>query len=321
MQKNRRLGLPDLGFGVGLRTQHLPDILSGGARVDWFEIISENFMDHSGYASEVIDGLSSEIPIVMHGVSLSIGGDAPLNRDYLDKLKNLAERVNAVWISDHLCWTGLGGHNSHDLLPLPLNEESLRHVVQRVNEVQDILERPLVIENPSSYVQFRSSSMMEWEFITELVSATQCGLLLDVNNVYVSAHNHRFDAEHYIRSIPHDHVVQIHLAGPTHCGEYMIDTHDAPVPTRVWELYALAQELTGGVSTLLEWDAQIPHYPDLLKELDKARKLMLNGTMPDVATLEPIAPIDQHIALSTPIDFQLAHIANDEYSNTDNGCK
>ncbi|MCF6256513.1 MAG: DUF692 domain-containing protein [Gammaproteobacteria bacterium] len=319
--KEPRLGLPNLGFGVGLRTQHLPDILSEGARVDWFEIISENFMEHSGYTSNVVDRLSEDIPIVMHGVSLSIGSESPLNRDYLDKLKKLARRVNAVWISDHLCWTGLGSHNSHDLLPLPLNEESLKHVTQRVQEVQEILERPLIIENPSSYVQFRSSTMTEWEFITELVEATQCGLLLDVNNVYVSAHNHRFDAEHYIRSIPHNHVVQIHLAGPAYCGEYMIDTHDAPVPARVWELYSLAQELTGGVSTLLEWDAQIPDYPELLAELDKARRLMSSGVVPEAPVPEPIISDEQHTVLSTPIDFQLTHISNEAHSIADSGNK
>lgn len=321
MQKKSCLGLPNLGFGVGLRTQHLPEILSGGLRVDWFEIISENFMDNSGYTNSVVERLSTDIPIVMHGVSLSIGSASPLNRDYLDKLKKLAGRVNAAWISDHLCWTGLGSHNSHDLLPLPFNEASLKHVTQRVREVQEILERPLIIENPSSYVQFRSSTMTEWEFITELVEATQCGLLLDVNNVYVSAHNHRFDAEHYIRSIPHDHVVQIHLAGPTLCEEYMVDTHDAPVPAPVWELYSLAQTLTGGVSTLLEWDAKIPNYPDLLAELNKARHLMLNGVMPDTLTSTPVASVDKQTVLSTPIDFQLTNIPSNGYKNSYNGAK
>jgi len=311
--KQARLGLPNLGFGVGLRTQHLPDILSGGPRVDWFEIISENFMDHAGYTSQVVDRLAGEVPIVMHGVSLSIGSTHSFNRDYLDKLKTLAKRVNAIWISDHLCWTGLGSHNSHDLLPLPLNEEALQHVTQRVREVQDFLERPLVIENPSSYVQFRSSSMPEWEFISRLAEATKCGILLDVNNVYVSAHNHRFDPEHYIRSLPHEQVVQIHLAGPTHCGEYLIDTHDAPVPARVWELYALAQKLTGGVSTLLEWDAQIPDYPDLLAELDKARHLMSSGELPQTAAAAPKIYDGQQPPFSTPIDFQLNHFAEAEH--------
>lgn len=304
-----RLGLPNLGFGVGLRTQHLPDILSGGARVDWFEIISENFIDQAGYSLHVVERLAEQMPFVMHGVSLSIGGTSPLNRDYLVKLKQLAARLHAVWISDHLCWTGLGSHNSHDLLPLPLNEETLRHVAQRVRDTQDFLERPLVLENPSSYIQYRHSTMPEWEFLARLVDATQCGLLLDVNNVYVSAHNHRFDAEHYLRSLPHDHIVQLHLAGPTACGEYLIDTHDAPVPARVWELYRLAQELTGGVSTLLEWDAQIPDYPGLLAELNKARQV-LEGVEPD-AVGPRVAGDDRHV-LSTPVDFQIAHPPRDD---------
>ena len=309
MHKATHLNLPNLGFGVGLRTQHLPDILSGGPRVDWFEIISENFMDHAGYSTHVIEQLVGQIPFVMHGVSLSIGSTSPLNRDYLAKLKALATRVRAIWISDHLCWTGLGSHNSHDLLPLPLNEETLRHVARRVHEVQDFLERPLVIENPSSYIQYRSSTMPEWEFLARLVDATNCGLLLDVNNVYVSAHNHRFDAERYIRALPHDNVVQIHLAGPTDCGEYMIDTHDAPVPARVWELYALAQQLTGGVSTLLEWDAQIPDYPGLLAELDKARRV-LAGERPEAGA--PLASPDGSSVLSTPVDFHLAAAARED---------
>lgn len=304
-----RLGLPNLGFGVGLRTQHLPDILSGGARVDWFEIISENFIDQAGYSLHVVERLAEQTPFVMHGVSLSIGGTSPLNREYLVKLKQLAERIRAVWVSDHLCWTGLGSHNSHDLLPLPLNEETLRHVTQRVLDVQDFLERPLVLENPSSYIQYRHSTMPEWEFLARLADATHCGLLLDVNNVYVSAHNHRFNAEHYIRALPHDHIVQLHVAGPTHCGEYLIDTHDAPVPTQVWELYRLAQELTGGVSTLLEWDAQIPDYPGLLAELNKARQV-LDGVTPD-ATDPRIAGDDSHV-LSTPIDFRIAQPPRDD---------
>lgn len=295
-----RLGLANLGFGVGLRTQHLPDILSGGARVDWFEIISENYMDHDGYNRQVLDQLSEQLPFVLHGVSLSIGSSSPLNRQYLLKLKALATRVRAAWVSDHLCWTGLGTHNSHDLLPLPLTEESLRHVISRVREVQDVLEQPLVLENPSSYIQFRSSTMPEWEFLGRMAEGANCGLLLDVNNVYVSAHNHRFDAEHYIRSLPHDRVVQLHVAGPTDCGEYLVDTHDAPVPARVWELYVLAQRLTGGVSTLLEWDAQIPSYAGLLDELAKAR-LALAGVMPTALAPRVAAAAD---ALSTPVDFQ-----------------
>jgi uncharacterized protein (UPF0276 family) len=313
-----RLGLPNLGFGVGLRPPHLADILSGGPNADWFEIISENFMDNEGYTSQVLDQLVGQVPLVMHGVSLSIGGTSPLNRDYLHKLKALAKRVKPVWISDHLCWTGLGSHNSHDLLPLPFNEQTLQHLIQRVHQVQDVLERPLILENPSSYIQFRASTMKEWEFITALVDATNCGLLLDVNNVYVNAHNHNFDAQRYIRAIPHKNVVQIHLAGPTLCGEYMIDTHDSPVPTRVWELYLLAQQLTGGVSTLLEWDANIPSYQELLAELDKARQLMSSGILP-VVPLYQANTVEQSRLVSAPIDFQLGHIENGTHTNADYG--
>ncbi|MBB3805278.1 hypothetical protein FHR51_001412 [Xanthomonas arboricola] len=290
-----RLGLPNIGFGVGLRPQHLPAILAGGARVDWFEIISENYLDDCGYQRAMLSKLAEEVPIVMHGVSLSIGSDAPLNNDYLHKLKRLAEDINAVWVSDHLCWTGLGSHNSHDLLPLPFNAESLAHVCDRVLQVQDVLGRALVLENPSSYVQFQTSTMPEWEFLARLAESTGCGILLDVNNVYVSAHNHRFDPEVYLRALPHRQVVQIHLAGPTQYGDCLVDTHDQPVPARVWELYALAQQLTGGVSTLLEWDANLPGYDGLLGELDKARQVM-EGSMPVMAP-----PIVAEHAVSTPL--------------------
>jgi uncharacterized protein (UPF0276 family) len=237
----------------------------------------------------------------MHGVSLSIGSTDPLDWDYLKKLKALAEFVQPAWISDHLCWTGVQGVNTHDLLPLPLNEESLRHVTERVRQVQDFLERPLVLENPSSYLEFKDSTIAEWTFLSELASETGCGLLLDVNNVYVSGYNHGFDAEHYIRSMPRDAVVQIHLAGPTNCGRFLVDTHDQPVPARVWELYTLAQELTGGVSTLLEWDANIPDFPELVAELHKA-DAALRGENPG----GPICESDEASAVSNPVGFQLS---------------
>jgi uncharacterized protein len=294
-----RLGRPNLGLGVGLRNQHMQHILAHGPGVDWFEIISENFIDNHGYARHVLEQIAAQVPLVMHGVSLSIGSSDPLDFGYLAKLKQLAREIEPAWISDHLCWTGVASVNSHDLLPLPLNEESLRHVAARVHQVQDFLGRMLVLENPSTYIQFKQSSMPESEFLGRLALETGCGLLLDVNNVYVSAFNHGFDAASYIRQLPHAHIVQIHLAGPTDCGEYLIDTHDRPVPTEVWRLYALAQELTGGVSTLLEWDANIPNYPELLQELGKA-KTVLSGGMPQVPLTAGAAT-----ALSTPIDFHL----------------
>ena len=295
-----RRGLPNLGLGVGLRNQHFSYLMNHDPDVDWFEIISENFIDNYGYARRVLERVASARPIVMHGVSLSIGSTDPLDLDYLKKLKALAEFVHPAWISDHLCWTGVAGVNTHDLLPLPLNEESLLHVAERVRQVQNFLERPLVLENPSSYLEFKDSTIAEWDFLSELARETGCGLLLDVNNVYVSGYNHGFDPEHYIRSMDHDAVVQIHLAGPTDCGRYLVDTHDQPVPARVWELYRLAQELTGGVSTLLEWDSNIPDFPELVGELRKA-EIALQGENPGA----PVRKSGAASAVSNPVGFQL----------------
>jgi len=282
-----RLGMPDLGFGLGLRPCHYRHLLENPAGVGWFEIISENFMDDHGFARHVLLTLAREVPIVMHGVSLSIGSTDPLDLDYLTRLRTLAELVSPAWISDHLSWSHAAGHNTHDLLPMPLTEEALDHVAARVRHVQDFLGRPLVLENPSTYLEFTASSIPEWEFLSALSQRTGCGLLLDVNNVFVSAYNHGFDAEHYIRSLPPDRIVQIHLAGPTSYGRFLVDTHDHPVPTEVWRLYRLAQEHTGGVSTLLEWDAAIPPYPELVAELDKARAV-LAGELPEVPLSGPV---------------------------------
>jgi uncharacterized protein (UPF0276 family) len=295
-----RLGLPNLGLGVGLRNKHFQHILAHGPGVDWFEAISENFIDHYGFSRHVLEWVAQRRPVVLHGVSLSIGSTDPLDIDYLGKLKALAALVKPAWISDHLCWTGVTSINTHDLLPLPLNEETLQHVSQRVRQVQDFLERPLILENPSTYLEFRQSTMPEWDFLARLAENTGCGLLLDVNNVYVSAYNHKYDPLTYIRNIPHERVVQTHLAGPTDCGEYLIDTHDHPVPTPVWELYATLQKLTGGVSTLLEWDAQIPDYPGLLAELDKARSV-LSGRLPEMGLFKT----GEREAVSNPIGYQL----------------
>lgn len=298
--QHQRLGLPNLGLGVGLRNQHFSYLMRNDPQVDWFEIISENFMDNFGFARHVLERMAAIRPIVMHGVSLSIGSTDPLDWDYLKELKTLAEFVQPKWISDHLCWTGVAHVNTHDLLPLPLTDESLSHVSERVRQVQDFLQRPLVLENPSSYLEFKESTISEWDFLSELANETGCGLLLDVNNVYVSSYNHGFDPEQYIRSLPHASVVQLHIAGPTDCGRYLVDTHDQPVPSTVWRLYKLAQELTGGVSTLLEWDANIPDFPDLVLELKKA-EAALQGVIPD-------APLHQTNAaqiVSNPVGFQL----------------
>jgi len=269
-----RLGFADLGDGVGLRDPHFDHLMrTDPARwgVDWFELLTENFLDHRGYAVLVLERVAAHRPVVLHGVSLSIGGTDPLDRAYLDKLAELAERVKPVWVSDHLCWTGVAGRNSHDLLPMPLTEASLAHVTERVRQVQDRLGRPLILENPSTYLQFAGAQMPEWEYLSRLAEAADCGLLLDVNNVHVSSVNHGFDAAAYIEALPAERIVQIHLAGPRDCGTHLLDTHDSPVLEPVWALYAQAQRRTGGVSTLLEWDANIPPYEDLLAELAKAK--------------------------------------------------
>ncbi|QDT95479.1 MNIO family bufferin maturase [Gimesia aquarii] len=269
-----RLGHENLGLGVGLRTVHFAHILEHQPEVDWFEIISENFMDSGGRPRAVLEQIAERYPIVMHGVSLSIGSTDPLNRDYLKKLKSLAESVNAHWISDHVCWTGVAGRNTHDLLPIPYNESTLSHLVKRIRTVQEILERPLVLENPSSYLEFKDSTMSESEFVCRMAEEAECGLLLDVNNVYVSSVNHEFDPVKYIEAVPAKRVVQCHLAGHTNCGTHLIDTHDGKVIDPVWELFQLLHQRTGGVSTLLEWDADIPPFPVVHEEVLKAKNYM-----------------------------------------------
>jgi len=269
-----RLGLPNPGDGVGLREVHYAYLMATPPEawgVDWFEIVSENYLDNRGYGLRVLEHVAAHRPIVMHGVSLSIGSTAPLDYGYLGKLRDLAAAFRPLWISDHLCWTGIGGINSHDLLPMPLTGESLDHVADRVAAVQEFLGRPLILENPSSYLQFRADQMPECAFLARLAERTGCGLLLDVNNVHVSATNHGFDPLAYLEAIPAEYVVQMHLAGPSDFGTHLIDTHDKPVPEAVWALYARAWAHCGPVATLLEWDADIPPFEDLLVELTKAR--------------------------------------------------
>jgi hypothetical protein len=272
-----RLGDANLGLGVGLRSVHFAHLLQHWPAVDWFEVLSENFLDSRGRPRYVLSQIAERYPLVMHGVSLSIGSTDPLDFEYLAKLQRLAGEIKPRWISDHLCWTGVLGRTSHDLLPLPLTEESLAHVAARVRTVQDFLERPLVLENPSSYVTFAASTIPEWEFLSRLADATGCGLLLDVNNVYVSGRNHDFDPEEYLRKVPHERIVQFHLAGHTDLGTHCIDTHDGPVIDEVWRLYAIAHELTGGASTLLEWDARIPSFDEVHREVLRARTMASGG--------------------------------------------
>jgi uncharacterized protein (UPF0276 family) len=295
-------------LGVGLRTAHFGHILREWPAVDWFEIISENFLDSQGRPAYVLDQVAERYPIVMHGVSLSIGSTDPLNFEYLTKLAALARRVQPRWISDHLCWTGVAGRNTHDLLPMPLNEESLAHVVERVGIVQNVLERPLVLENPSTYVTFADSTMPEWEFLSRLSEETGCGLLLDVNNVYVSSVNHDFDPIEYLDRVPHDRVVQFHLAGHTNCGTHCIDTHDGPVIDPVWDLYARARRLTGGVSTLLEWDASIPAFPVVHAEVQKAKQYFGDFSRRTSPAAEPRSAVTPRTtkAVSNPVAFLVA---------------
>jgi uncharacterized protein (UPF0276 family) len=258
-------------FGLGLRPEHYEEIAASPGRVSWFEALSENYMVPGGSPMHWLDRIRRDYPIALHGVSLSIGSIDALDVRYLDELKNLADRLQPMWISDHLCFTGLRGLNMHDLLPLPYTEEALDHVAERVKRVQDRLGRRLVLENVSSYVTYAASELSEWDFIAELSRRADCDILLDVNNVYVSAFNHEFDALAYLRAMPRDRVRQFHLAGHTHKGSHIIDTHDHPIVPDVWTLYAEAVRLFPGVPTMIERDADIPPYAELLAELDVAR--------------------------------------------------
>jgi uncharacterized protein (UPF0276 family) len=303
-----RSNFASLGFGVGLRRSHYTRILEGRPPneaapndaapedvppIDWFEVISENFMVEGGRPLEVLEGVRSQHPVVMHGVSLSIGSSDPLNRDYLKTLRTLARRVKPAWISDHLCWTGVAGRNLHDLLPLPYTQEAVSHVAGRIREVQDILERTILIENVSSYMAFRASSLTEWEFLAAVAEEADCAILLDINNIFVSAFNHRFDALGYIDAVPVDRVVQFHLAGHSDHGTYLLDTHDHPIRPEVWALYEHAVRRFGRVSTLIEWDDNIPAFEVLAGAADEARRrcesaLAAAGRAPS----ETPAPVD-----------------------------
>jgi len=263
----------DIDFGLGLRPEHYEEIAANPGQVSWFEALSENYMVPGGNPLRWLDRLRRDYPMALHGVSLSIGSIDPLDWRYLDELKALAERVQPMWVSDHLCFTGLRGQNMHDLLPLPYTEEALNHVAERVMAVQDHLGRRLVLENVSSYVTYAASELSEWEFIAELAKRADCEILLDVNNVHVSAFNHEFDAMAFLRAMPRERVRQFHLAGHTHKGSHIIDTHDEPIVPDVWSLYAEAVRLFPGVPTMIERDANIPPYAELLAELDEARRI------------------------------------------------
>jgi len=262
-----------IGFGLGLRPEHYEEIADNPGGVDWFEAISENYMVPGGSPLRWLDRIRRDYPMVLHGVSLSIGSVDPLDARYLDDLAALVARVEPLWVSDHLCFTGLDGLNMHDLLPLPFTEEALAHVAGRVQRVQDRLRRRLVLENVSSYISYGSSQLSEWEFIAELARRADCEILLDINNVYVSAFNHGFDAKTFLRSLPASRVRQFHLAGHQHKDSHIVDTHDRPVAEQVWALYAEAVRQFPGVPTMIERDADIPPYTTLLAEVDIARRL------------------------------------------------
>jgi uncharacterized protein (UPF0276 family) len=265
------LAVPFLGHGVGLRPAHYPRLWDGTARADWFEVIAENFMVPGGRPVAALERARAIAPVVLHGVSLSIGSTDPLDEAYLDALEALAARYEPAWISDHLCWSSVGGHHTHDLLPLPYTEEALDHVVRRVVAVQERLGRQILLENVSSYLTFTHSTISEWEFLAAVAERADSGLLLDVNNVHVSAVNHGFDAAAFLAGLPRDRIGQIHLAGHTDMGGYLLDTHDGPVIEAVWDLYRQAVRRFGPVSTLVEWDDHVPDLDVVRAEADRAR--------------------------------------------------
>lgn len=275
------LKYPNLGFGLGLRVDHYQTVLDKRPNVDWFEVITENYLVRGGKPLHFLRRIREHYPMAMHGVSLSIGGTDPLNRDYLRQIKQLADELQPAWLSDHLCWTQQDGINTHDLMPLPYTEEALAHVIERVQRVQDFLGRRLLLENVSSYVTYADSRLSEWDFLAEVARRADCLILLDINNIYVSAYNHGFDPLDYLHAIPPERVQQFHLAGHSNLGGYIIDTHDHPVIDPVWQLYGQAITCFGDVSTMIERDDHIPPFDDLFEELQTARRIaqeMKHGT-------------------------------------------
>lgn len=263
---------PFSGFGLGLRRQHYSDFVQGDVPVDFVEVISENYMVDGGNPLRILEQVRAKMPVILHGVSMSIGSAHSLDYAYLERLKALADRIEPLWVSDHLCWTRTSAHNSHDLLPLPYTQEALDLVCDNIDHAQNMLGRAMLFENPSSYLTFPEDEMSEWEFLAAMSLRTGCYLLLDVNNVYVSAHNHGFSADEYLAGLPMDRVRQIHLAGHTD-GTIKIDTHDQPVCEGVWQLFAKAISMTGDVATMIERDDAVPPLADLLTELEIARAL------------------------------------------------
>ena len=271
--KNNR---PYLGYGLGLRKEHYETVLTERPNVDWFEIVSENYMVDGGKPLDYLTRIREHYPMVMHGVSMSIGSTEPLNFDYLKQLKELIKRVEPEWISDHLCWTGVNGLNLHDLMPLPYTEEAVQHVADRVSQVQDYLGQQILLENVSSYVSYSDSIMSEAEFYREVTERADCLMLLDINNIYVSAYNHNFDPYTYLSAMPSERIYQFHLAGHTYENNLIIDTHDHPIADPVFDLYAAAVERFGRVSTMIERDDNIPPLSELMNELEHVKGIAEN---------------------------------------------
>ena len=274
MAANRFNGYTDLGIGIGLRIPHYRHIFAEKPVVDWFEIISENYMVDGGRPLQVLDQILERYKVVQHGVAMYFGSAQPLNRDHLRRLKVLARRTKTPWLSDHLCWGSVDGRYTHDLLPMPYTREAVAKTATNIRQVQDFIEIPVVVENVSSYAEFHESEMTEWEFLNEVVEAADCGILLDVNNIYVSSQNHGFDPLEYVNSVPAERVAQIHIAGHSKFEKYILDTHDHPVLEPVWSLYARAIERCGPTATLLEWDDNIPTFEEVHAEAMKAAKFL-----------------------------------------------
>ena len=289
MPANRFNGFTDYGVGLGLRVPHYQHIFEKKPIVDWFEIISENYMVDGGRPLHVLDQILERYRVVQHGVALYLGSAQPLNREHLRKLKQLVRRTGTRWLSDHLCWGSVDGRYTHDLLPMPYTLEAARITAQNIRQAQDFLEIPIAVENVSSYAEYHVSTMTEWEFLNEVVERADCGILLDVNNIYVSSRNHSFDPFDYLNSVPAERVAQIHIAGHSKFEKYILDTHDHPVIDPVWKLYARAIERCGPTATLLEWDDNIPSFEEVHREALKANRYLRAGQATNAPTQIPVA--------------------------------
>ena len=298
MPANRFNGFTDYGVGIGLRIPHYQHILSRKPVVDWFEIISENYMVDGGRPLRILDEILDQYRVVQHGVSMYFGSAQALSRDHLLRLKMLVKRTGTPWLSDHLCWGSVDGSYSHDLLPIPYTFEAVRVTAERIRQAQDFLEVPIAVENVSSYAEYHESEMTEWEFLNEVVEKADCGILLDVNNIYVSSQNHTFNPFDYVNSVPSERVAQIHIAGHSKFEKYILDTHDHPVLDPVWDLYARAIERCGPTATLLEWDDNIPSFDEVHSEALKANKFLAAAKAASMPAPVPDAMLEQPLVLT-----------------------